>query len=265
MNDLESIINVDYNPSSDEIFTHLSYTSDLLKNQNIKHWIMYGTLLGCIREKNVISYDYDFDLGILLQSVDSVLKLNEIIQKDGYAFEKGNGTVYNINSNEKQPEYMWRVSIKIKYNDIPVADLYVYYECQDGFLRRYDPSEKILFYPNSTFPKIFIEKLQEKEIRGKLFPTPLYPEILLEHFYGPMWKTAIKALSQNGQNHEDYDFYGNFKYSNLNFLIKNTKELFKINLTPNFTKEEIDYIFPLDQIEWLQENENIKIKTKYSK
>ena len=54
-----------YDPTQDEIFTHLKFISGYLTQNNIKQWLMYSTLLGAIRQNNIIPNDYDFDLGII--------------------------------------------------------------------------------------------------------------------------------------------------------------------------------------------------------
>ncbi len=125
-----------------EVFEHLLFTSNILKQNNIKHWILYGTLLGAIRQNDIIPYDYDFDLGIYYEDTEKVIELNNKISSTKYKFEKGLGTLYKVR-NKKEREYIWRVSIKIMYDDIAVGDIYIYKKCEDGFLRRYDPVNKI--------------------------------------------------------------------------------------------------------------------------
>jgi hypothetical protein len=251
MDDLENLITIDTKISSDEIFKHLCFISDLLEQHKIKYWIAYGTLLGSIRQNDIIPYDYDFDLGILYEDYPKVLELNPLISSTGYALEKGTGTVYEYN-NFKKCEYKWRVSIKIKFNNDPVADLYIYEKFDDGFLRRYDKEEKIYFYPNSTFPYKFIETLIKSTIRDKEFPCPCDAEVLLEHFYGPLWKTHIKALSQDGPGHPDYDFYGSYINSHLGFLVDHIRDKFGVELCPDISLEDIKYLFPFEQKDWVK-------------
>ena len=255
MDDLENLITINNNPTSDEIYNHLSYISKILETNSIKYWIAYGTLLGAIRQNDIIDYDYDFDLGILYDDYNKVLDLNNLVKDNGYIFEKGYGTVYS-SKNKNDSFYKWRVSIKIKYKENPIGDLYIYNICKDNFLRRYDIEEKIYYYPNSTFPYLFIDTLSTTRIRDLILPCPSYPEILLEHFYGPIWRIPIKALSQDGQGHEDYDYYGSYKYTNLKFLVNYVKDNLGISLNTNFKIDEIRYIFPLEQLEWSYINES---------
>ena len=158
MNDLENIYNTNFDPSQDEIYTHLKFISGYLTEKKIKHWLMYGTLLGAVRQSDIIPYDYDFDLGILFEDYPSILSFNENLNKYNYSLEKTTGAVYNYQK-LKQVESRFRVSLKVKFNDNPVADLYIYYKCKDSYLRRYDKDEGILYWPNSVFPYYFIENL----------------------------------------------------------------------------------------------------------
>lgn len=254
MDDLESITNIDNTPTKEDVFKHLLFTSSLLKENNIKHFILYGTLLGAIREKDIISYDYDFDMGIFYEDYSKVYELNSLITDTRYKFEYTKGTVYKL-SNFKDREYLWRVSLKVVYDGDAVGDLFIYKRCDDGFIRRYDPKDKIYFYPNSTFPYFLVEQLEELSINNASFPAPRHPEILVRYYYGPMWKTPIKSASQNGENHPDYDYYGNFKYSNLKLFTDHLRETHNIDLKPDFGFDNINYFFPLEQYDWIKDNE----------
>lgn len=72
----------------DTLFNHLVYVNSILEQARIKHWIMYGTLLGAVREHNIIAHDYDIDFGAYVEDVDKILELNKIIGQNGYKFGK---------------------------------------------------------------------------------------------------------------------------------------------------------------------------------
>ena len=94
----------------------------------------------------------------------------------------------------------------------------------------------------------------------------------MEYFYGPMWTIPIKASSQNGENHPDYDYYAGYLYSNLKKLCDNVKEESKkdgiiieeIN-EPELECKDVEYIFPLDQFDWIKDNNKKMDFKKYFK
>jgi hypothetical protein len=270
MEELENQRDIKMYPNAEEIYLHIKYIHYELEKHNIKHWLMYGTLLGCIRNKDVIPYDYDFDFGILFSDIDKILSIELENKKYRIGKTKG-GTIYSKKSQFKDVEGIWRVSLKVMYEEIPVGDLYIYYRFDDGYMQRYDPINKILFWPMSVYPAMLTDNLEYGNIRDLKLPIPKYPECLLEYFYGPMWKVPIQANSQGGPGHQDYDYYASYKYSSLIELIKRVKEevLKKENKNieldlPKLTYDDIDYIFPKEQVEWLKDNENLNFK-KYFK
>ncbi len=270
MEELENQEEIKMYPNAEEIYLHIKYIHYELEKHNIKHWLMYGTLLGCVRNKDVIPYDYDFDFGILFSDIDKILSINLENKKYRIGKTKG-GTIYSKKSQFKDVEGIWRVSLKVMYEEIPVGDLYIYHRFDDGYMQRYDPVNKILFWPMSVYPAMLTDTLEYGTIRDLKLPIPKYPECLLEYFYGPMWKIPIQANSQGGQGHQDYDYYASYKYSSLNELIKRVKEevLKKENKiieldSPKLTYDDIEYIFPKEQVEWLKDNENLNFK-KYFK
>ena len=257
-------------PTADEIYEHIKYIHYELSKHNIKHWLMYGTLLGCVRNKDVIPYDYDFDFGILFSEIEKILSIDLENKKYRIGKTKG-GTIYSKKSEFKDVEGIWRVSLKVMYEEVAVGDLYIYCRFDDGFMQRYDPINKILFWPMSVYPALLTDTLETGTIRDLKLPIPIYPECLLEYFYGPMWKIPIQANSQGGSGHQDYDYYASYKYSSLNELLKRVKEevLKKENKNiefnlPKISYDDIDYIFPKEQLDWLKENENLNFK-KYFK
>lgn len=239
----------------DELFTHLSYVDGLLTKYNIKHWIMYGTLLGGVRENNIISYDYDFDLGANIDDLDKILYLNNKIKKDGYEFIKPITTCidYDTLSNEAN---QWRVSVKIEYKGVVMGDIYLYKKCDDGYMRRYDISSGTYFWPNSTFHSWFIDNLDCVTIRDKCFDSPRNADILLEHWYGKTWRTPIKAIAQGGKGDPNSDVYGGSKTISLDTLKTFLYNNGITNIEPCMN-HKIKYIYPADQKKWIETNDKL--------
>jgi len=50
-------------------------TIDILNKKKFKYWLEAGTLLGILRDGDLISWDYDADIGIPAESADEIMKL----------------------------------------------------------------------------------------------------------------------------------------------------------------------------------------------
>jgi hypothetical protein len=231
--------------SSDELYQHLKFITNEFEENKIDYWLLYGSLLGGIRQNDIIPYDYDFDLGANLEDCDKILSLNQNIEKFGYEIKKS-----YLNEDK-----LWKVSLKIFYNKIPMGDIYLYHKFRDSLMRRFDPISGVYFWPKSTFPKYFIDKLIKIKIRDKLFFAPRDPQILLEHWYGKTWNIPIKSRSQGGKYDCNSDYYGGNLNLKLNFLINHLKNK-KIFIQP-FIDKQISVIYPPDQQIWVKENEMI--------
>ena len=76
----------------------LKLTLDVFNKHNVPYWADFGTLLGLIREKDIIAHDFDADFGI---NSDNINKLyNPIIRnalvKKGLCLVKSKDSVYKI-------------------------------------------------------------------------------------------------------------------------------------------------------------------------
>jgi len=232
---------------SDNLYTHLKFVDNVLTDAGIKHWVMYGSLLGGVREKNIIEYDHDFDFGAEVKNAAKIEELNKKINQYGYKFYKAQSQIGNGNP-------FWRVSYKISYNDEIFGDIYLYHKCADGFMRRYSPEYQIYFYPQCTFPAWFVDELSTVTIRDKQFPCPRDPIALVQHWYGKTWNTPIKAKSCGGQGSVDHDYYGNDKNLKLQPLIDYLNK-YNIYLKPDVSNLKVKILFPPSQKEWMINNE----------
>lgn len=254
INNVEGLDDYKYTP--DEIYTHLVYINNKLNEIGIKHWLMYGTLLGAVRSNNIISYDYDFDLGANIEDCDTILSLNNIINKDGYELIKPMTSAVDYNTLTEHTD-VWRVSLKVMFDNIPMGDIYLYSHCDDGFMRRYDPINKTLFWPQTVFHSYFINSLVKISIRDTYFLAPIDSEFLLAYWYGDTWRIPIKSEAQGGQQRSDRDYYGGDKNMKLyimkQYLIKKNVDIEKRIVLP------IEYIYPSEQKVWQTANDPISI------
>jgi hypothetical protein len=167
----------------------ISFTSDLLTRHGIVHWLDYGTLLGAVREGEMIAWDGDADFSILQRQEHAVLSLAEDFAAAGHRLERPS---------------LWRGHegvIRILYSEANAAQLDLFiWETQDGMLLPLEGTDEA--WPGMAsrlaFPERFITPLGEVSLHGRRFPAPApCHEFLREHRYGPGYATPappIKSL-----------------------------------------------------------------------
>mgnify|MGYP003653272069 CR=1 FL=1 len=162
---------------------YLHEISQLLLNNNIKHWLDCGTLLHGYRDKAINSAevipkgisasdnklnDIDFDVGVLYKDYNNV--------KD--TFKKN-----NIHYTVENEDCILRIDHTMQWNNM-WTDL--------NFYRDVPGTEKIVndfFY--SLTSKYFIEELDEMQLYSYKFPVPMYIEKFLQSRYGTTWRTPM--------------------------------------------------------------------------
>ena len=245
--------------SNDIIYHHLVYLTNILDNNNIKHWICYGTLLGAIRNNDIIINDDDFDIGILNKDVDTLLSIK--LDPDYKITKKKPGCFYifdkeSINNNKwkKSKEDIWRLGLGLWYKNILIGDIFVYQIFNDGIMRKYCMSTKAYVMPYSyNIPAALVNNLNKIKIRENFFWIPQEPHILLEYWYGSDWiipQSKDKLKLQNG-----YGYYGeplNSKFELLQPFIS-TKEFINYPIWPQ----------PIYYINWYNINTNLNFLKKY--
>jgi phosphorylcholine metabolism protein LicD len=129
---------------------------------NITFGLIYGTLLGAVREKNFIAHDEDTDVfcfEVDRQSVlDILFKLKEVGLVVGRYQEEE-----DLISFVKNDEYI---------------DIYFF---RKNLLGNYVSN-------GSYFEAKYLENLIEIEFLGEQFSVPWQPEVLLEKLYGKDWR-----------------------------------------------------------------------------
>lgn len=146
---------------------------DLLEKNNIKYFLLFGTLLGAYRENDFIKHDRDIDIGILAESKDDLEKMvinGCFAEKDILFFRDRNYSLF------KNGIYM---------------DIYPF--MMDG-----DEYRSLLGWQTNyrLNPKYF--PTQDIEFLGEKFTTISNIEDYLLDKYGKDWKTPIagtEALS----------------------------------------------------------------------
>ncbi len=143
---------------------------------NTKPFLVYGTLLGYVRNKDLICYDFDVDVGIKSDAYNSL-------------YEAVNVVINNY------PDYKIRSKSFLQWKQFEVvhretginADVFEYIQ-EDKKYHRNVPSwysKYFLHEKKISYPLDWIDELRQVEFKGHAMYIPNQPDKLLQTYYGP--------------------------------------------------------------------------------
>lgn len=151
----------------------LKELSQLLNSKNIKHFITGGTLLGAIREKNFIKWDWDVEITILTDQIFNIKDdLNTLFISSDFQISK------YVN---KYDSLKWELK---KYN--------CYYELV-GFYKEGEWMYRL--GKDMKVPAYFFEKPYDLFFLGNSYKTVSDPSKYLEFCYGD-WQTPKRTSNK---------------------------------------------------------------------
>ena len=209
---LSSIISKNIKISTEDMFQNLLFISNLIRE--FENFIFFGTLLGLVRDNNIISGDDDIDFYVNMKHRDDLIKKL-----------KSNSLIIDENISINKTNYFLQAVRKLN-DKIFIIDFYFYEANLDNdfiiekwnFQGMYNIEGKHL-----RIPKIFIYPIQNKKYELGSINFPSQTIQLCEFLYGPNWKVKIKK-------DEDYTIK----------VINNKPVLFKIRKNFLSKKLEID-------------------------
>jgi hypothetical protein len=161
------------------------FASDLLKRHRIVHWLDYGSLLGAVREGELIRWDGDVDFGMLQHDRAALLGLADEVELAGHHLDQSLPGV-----------------IRIVYSDINSSHLDLFlWEVRDGLLLPQD--DMSYAWPGMSarlaFPERFLGRLVDVSLYGRHFPAPAPAhEFLRDHRYGPDYDVPTRPILSVG-------------------------------------------------------------------
>ncbi len=204
----------------------------ILKQNKLKYWIGQGTLLGIIREGNLIDWDHDIDICMWPEEIEkekivNILTDNNFIFRedltfgekfDQLSFDKPGGRRVDINFYQKQ---------KLKDNTIVACNKYgfprnklmslidaislvdVYNGKYKNFIRKLRFLKATMKYFKNVLIKIgffyktagymqpieLLKEFKEIDFYGINVTVPIATEKYLEHVYGENWRQPVKNFT----------------------------------------------------------------------
>ncbi len=195
----------DYAPVPVErLFSSLCAVKDIFEAIKVPYVLSGGTLLGAVREGDLIAGDTDWDIEILETHAGIILENAAMFEARGMRLEFPTTLELVSLSDGRTPVRVTGCEI-IKVHDPALGflgDLFVQTLFSDGILRRINRAAGAYFNPKMAFAYWFFENATTCRIRGQAFRCPAEPELMLERIYGPNWRIPLsRHTSVTGLNH----------------------------------------------------------------
>lgn len=186
----------------------LKDADEIFNKHNIHYFLLYGTVLGMYREKRILPWDEDIDLGIFVESYDAMLGCKEDFERKGYSFIQRvrhgrificdkNDAGYYIGAKKNIGHVPWHISISYFTKDWDKAVAIQLFN-NDLFQRWFGRKNwlytlfTLLRVKHEVYPLKWFENLNY--ING--FPVPSHTEEYLGYIYGKNWRTPVKKWSK---------------------------------------------------------------------
>ena len=169
----------------------LKDVDSIFKNNDITYWMNGGTLLGAIRNGDVIPWDDDADLYVLLKDKDKILSLKPIFNKYGYDIvEHWIGfKIFPLNG--------YKINNKKEFNyKFPFVDIFITEQEGDKVI---DNAEYCRYlWPNSYFKINELYPLKSYKFNNFELMGPNDPIPYLDRLYGRDWRYKAYKSSDHG-------------------------------------------------------------------
>ncbi len=164
-----------------EHFSNLVFISNIIKD--LEYFVFFGTLLGLVREKNIIKNDDDIDIYINIKDRNKLIKIL-----------KKNFVYADLNLSVNKTRYFLQ-AYRVINNKNAVIDFY-FYENKPNYSYIIEKWNFEAMPGDSSkhlrIPKIFTHPINEVSFKSHKLKLPSQPEYLCEFLYGRNWKRKLK-------------------------------------------------------------------------
>jgi len=180
---------------------------DILDGIGINFFLQTGVLLGAIREKNFVKWDWGVDISVFSDDlVHKIEYLKKILKNNGFEILKAESK---------------KNDIKIFFKGIKPLEVTGY----TIFGWNYSRSKNIYWRGNYSVPSRFLNRFSKVELFGRKFNCPNPPKEYLTYAYGN-WEKPLRTADKNLYNASGY--FDKRKYLIKNIIINVKKKIYSI-------------------------------------
>lgn len=141
----------------------------IIHNSGVRYGLMFGTLLGAIRENGFIKHDEDTDIYVLSEDKDAFYRLLPSLKNEGLKVVRNSDSFVSL---MKDDEYL---------------DVYFF-----ELIRKLNFKKYRSLNNNYVIRASYLESYNEMIFLGMNIRIPSQPEKVLKTLYGKSWKIPIK-------------------------------------------------------------------------
>jgi len=141
----------------------------ILEEHHVNFFLLYGTVLGALREKDFISHDTDTDIGIFEKEKANLIESIPSLLDAGFTLIR-----------TKFPDDLVTFMREDEYIDIGI------------FTKEKHALKEYYTYQGNLIDLHFLDTLEEIEFLGEKFYVPSSTELFLEKNYGKDWRIPCK-------------------------------------------------------------------------
>jgi len=179
--------------SADEVFAALCATTDFLDSIGCPYFLSGGTLLGALRDQDIIAHDKDFDIDCFAEDRDRILEASRLQDVHGIVIRVKEAGGYEYPSGKAVPAPSDASCLYVSWRGVKFGDIFPFTRFSDGFARRFHPQSGTLYNAKLSVPSYFYSGNETLCIRNRQFRTPRHPELLVTRNYGPEWRTPLRS------------------------------------------------------------------------
>jgi len=187
-------------PTIDEVHDALRVTADFLSRHGIWHAVGFGTLLGAVRDGDLIPWDHDFDIFARPADRQQIVNLSEELADAGYTIKYAVlPTSPNLAVAADDLVSFNAAALVVLKDGRPLGDIYTPWLFDDGILRHFDFANEVWWCARNSMPAWFVEERATVMVRGREYPAPRSPERWLAHVYGDDFMTPWRCTQKGGE------------------------------------------------------------------
>lgn len=142
---------------------------DILERLDLRYFLIFGTLLGVVREKDFINHDTDTDIGVFMEFSERFGEVRALAEDRGFTVLRG-GPGERLFSFMRNDEYL---------------------DCYCAERKKVFPGRTMWDIDGSWIPGRHLDNLDRIEFLGRSFCEPSDSERVLIILYGRGWKTPV--------------------------------------------------------------------------